>query len=82
MASSAKCKLTTFQGWKEFFEGADIPKTEAEGYARIMLANRVTRVSDLTKEILQDLEITTVGDILDILRAAKQTVKKETKERP
>ena len=83
MASSASgCKLTTFEGWKEFFEGADIPKREAEGYARIMLANRVTRVSDLTKEILQDLEITTVGDILDILRAAKQTVKKETKERP
>ena len=82
MASSAANKLTTLQGWKDFFEGAEIPEEEAENYARIMLANRMSRASDLTKEVLQDLEITTMGDVLNILRATKATKKEKVQIRP
>ena len=82
MASSAANKLTTLQGWKDFFEGAEIPEEEAENYARIMLANRMSRASDLTKEVLQDLEITTMGDVLNILRATKATKKEKVQVRP
>ena len=82
MASSAANKLTTLQGWKDFFEGAEIPEEEAENYARVMLANRMSRASDLTKKVLQDLEITTMGDVLNILRATKATKKEKVQIRP
>ena len=64
-------KITSENGWRAFFISADIPVAEAELYASKMSENRITRPSDLTKEILKDLEITTIGDILNILRKSK-----------
>ena len=64
-------KIISEDGWRAFFISADIPDTEARLYASKMSENRITRPSDLTKEILKELEITTIGDILNILRKSK-----------
>ena len=64
-------RIASEDGWRAFFLSAEIPDAEARLYAMKMTENRITRPSDLTKEILQELEITTIGDILNILRIAK-----------
>ena len=58
-------RIASEDGWRAFFLSAEIPDAEARLYAMKMTENRITRPSDLTKEILQELEITTIGDTLN-----------------
>ena len=64
--------LQSITSWEHFFVAAKIPQRDAKAYAKIFSENRITEVllPDLTKDNLQDLGITILGDALSILRHA------------
>ena len=69
--------LSTEDAWTKFFKTADLEDAQATKYAKIMVTNRVTRTEYLdNKEILKELGITSIGDILNIIRNAKKDAKK------
>ena len=51
MALTAE-KRTTEDAWTSFFKEADLEDAQAVKYAKIMVANRITRAEDLEKEVL------------------------------
>ena len=55
--------------WEQFFIDAKIPKKEAKTYAKLFTDQRISEstIKDLTKDYLQELGITVLGDILLIL---------------
>ncbi|PAV58592.1 hypothetical protein WR25_18685 [Diploscapter pachys] len=59
--------------WRRFFLKAGIPKGVAERYSLEFEKNRITAdmLPDIDKSILTDLGVTTIGDQLAILKAAK-----------
>ena len=57
--------------WKEFFIDCGIPDEESETYADIFAKNRIQGVEYLSKELLQDLGVTVIGDRLAILKTAQ-----------
>ena len=59
--------------WIKFFTEAGIPAGDAANYAVTFTDNRISRamLSDLTKEYLQDMGISILGDIISILKHAK-----------
>ena len=70
--------LSTEDAWTKFFKTADLEDAQAAKYSKIMVTNRVTRTEYLdNKEILKELGITSIGDILNIIRNAKKDAKKE-----
>ncbi|XP_031646315.1 uncharacterized protein C19orf47 homolog isoform X5 [Oncorhynchus kisutch] len=60
--------------WIQFFKDAGIPAGLAVNYAVSFVDNRVQKnmLMDLSKEIMMDLGITVIGDIIAILKHAKQ----------
>ena len=62
--------------WEKFFSDAKIPKKDATAYAKIFVQNRITGdlLSDLTKDTLQELGITVLGDCLAIVRHSRNSV--------
>ena len=66
--------LRSKEDWRQFFTDVSIPNAESEAYAEIFIKNRMTEVSvsELSREILHELGITTVGDALAIMRHAKE----------
>ncbi len=65
--------LRTEPQWKDFLLAAGIPDAEATTYATKFVQNRITELSipELSKEILQDMEITVLGDRMAILAHSK-----------
>eukprot|EP00117_Sycon_ciliatum_P048771 scpid62655/ scgid3874/ Uncharacterized protein C19orf47 homolog len=63
--------------WLGFFTDAGIPLREAEKYSLQFDDNRMKpdMLPDLTKELLNDLGISLIGDILAILRHSRQVQK-------
>ena len=61
----------SMDSWLKFLAYSKIPEEEAKTYADIFVKNRILDPSDLTKEILQELGITVLGDIIAILKHAK-----------
>ncbi|XP_064408792.1 uncharacterized protein C19orf47 homolog [Latimeria chalumnae] len=59
--------------WIQFFKDAGIPPGPAVNYAVTFIDNRIQKnmLMDLTKEIMNELGITVVGDIIAILKHAK-----------
>ena len=59
--------------WEQFFVDAEIPRKEAKTYAKLFNEQRISEstIKDLTKEYLQELGITVLGDILLILQQCK-----------
>ena len=59
--------------WEQFFTDAEIPKKEAKAHAKLFTEERIseTTLKDLTKETLQEIGITILGDILLILHHCK-----------
>ncbi|XP_053328927.1 uncharacterized protein C19orf47 homolog [Spea bombifrons] len=59
--------------WISFFKEAGIPTGPAVNYAVTFVDNRIQKnmLMDLTKEIINELGITAVGDVIAILKHAK-----------
>lgn len=57
----------------KFFEDSGIPTKLSIQYAMTFVDNRISRamLGDLTKEILKDMGITAIGDVISILKHAK-----------
>ena len=70
--------------WETFFEDAGIPKKEAKQYAKLFNENRISDqlIPDLTKETLQELGITVLGDILSIIRHCRTVMSSPVKVAP
>ena len=70
---------SSLEQWIAFFEYTGIPSDESKTYAETFIKNRVRDPSELTKEVLQDLGITVIGDILSILKHARIINEQEKK---
>ncbi|OTF76801.1 hypothetical protein BLA29_008461, partial [Euroglyphus maynei] len=64
----------TSHRWKRFFIDAGLPSDVADNYAIIFTENRIRfdMLDELNKEILYDMKIKKMGDIISILRHAKE----------
>ncbi|XP_059160554.1 uncharacterized protein C19orf47-like [Physella acuta] len=69
--------------WINFFTSAGIPAGDSAHYAVMFSDNRITRemLLDLSKEYLTDMGITRLGDIIAILKHAKDVFKQEAKDK-
>ncbi|KAL3865978.1 hypothetical protein ACJMK2_043320 [Sinanodonta woodiana] len=59
--------------WIQFFKDAGIPVADAADYAVIFSDNRISQdhLIDLNKDYLNDMHITIIGDVISILKHAK-----------
>ncbi|XP_062494587.1 uncharacterized protein C19orf47 homolog isoform X1 [Pezoporus occidentalis] len=65
--------------WIQFFKEAGIPPGPAVSYAVMFVDNRIRKnmLLDLTKELMNELGITVVGDVIAILKHAKVVYRQE-----
>ena len=69
--------------WEKFLKEAGIPDQPAKNYARTFVENRIQQPDDLDKETLKDdLHITTIGDILAIMKHAKSSAPSKSHFKP
>ncbi|XP_036393378.1 uncharacterized protein C19orf47 homolog [Megalops cyprinoides] len=70
---------TATSEWIQFFKDAGIPPSLAVNYALSFVDNRIQKnmLMDLSKEIMMDLGITVIGDIIAILKHAKQVYRQD-----
>ena len=71
----------TTNEWMKFFSVAGIPSKYAAKYAAIFQDHRIQKdmLKDLNKEILSDMGIKTMGDVIAIMRHAKEVDEEETR---
>ncbi|KAK7160083.1 hypothetical protein R3I93_007899 [Phoxinus phoxinus] len=70
---------TATSEWIQFFKDAGIPPGLAVNYAVSFVDNRIQKnmLMDLSKEIMMDLGISVIGDIIAILKHAKQVYRQD-----
>uniref|UniRef100_A0A665UHC8 DUF5577 domain-containing protein n=1 Tax=Echeneis naucrates TaxID=173247 RepID=A0A665UHC8_ECHNA len=70
---------TVTETWIQFFKDAGIPAGLAVTYAVSFVDNRIQKnmLMDLSKDIMMDLGITVIGDIIAILKHAKQVYRQD-----
>ncbi|XP_039642813.1 uncharacterized protein C19orf47 homolog isoform X4 [Perca fluviatilis] len=70
---------TATSEWIQFFKDAGIPAGLAVTYAVSFVDNRIHKnmLMDLSKDIMMDLGITVIGDIIAILKHAKQVYRQD-----
>ncbi|XP_034404755.1 uncharacterized protein C19orf47 homolog isoform X1 [Cyclopterus lumpus] len=70
---------TATSEWIQFFKDAGIPAGLAVTYAVSFVDNRIHKnmLMDLSKDIVMDLGITVIGDIISILKHAKQVYRQD-----
>ena len=69
--------------WEKFLKEAGIPDQPAKNYSRTFVENRIQQPDDLDKETLKDdLHITTIGDILAIMKHAKSSAPSKSHFKP
>lgn len=71
--------FTATSEWIQFFKDAGIPAGLAVNYALSFVDNRIQKnmLMDLSKDIMMDLGITVIGDIIAILKHAKQVYRQD-----
>ncbi|RUS79872.1 hypothetical protein EGW08_012350 [Elysia chlorotica] len=69
--------------WINFFTSSGIPAGDATHYAIIFCDNRITRdmLLDLSKEYLTDMGISRLGDVIAILKHAKEVFNQEARDK-
>lgn len=69
--------------WVKFFTEAGIPDSAAATYALTFVENRIqtNMLLELNKEYLKDMGITLMGDVIAILRHAKNVHEQEAREK-
>lgn len=69
--------------WVSFFTDAGIPSKFAAKYAVIFSEHRIQKdmLKDLNKEILYDMGIKTMGDVIAIMRYAKEVQEEENRKK-
>lgn len=67
----------------KFFVAAGIPSTTSAKYAHVFYDNRIQMdmLTDLNKEYLREMGINTMGDIIAILRHAKNVYEQNAQEK-
>ena len=68
-------QVASLEEWTTLLTSGGIPSASAETYAAKFVENRLTNLDlpDLDETILTSLDITILGDQLDILRLAKRS---------
>ncbi|XP_015225803.1 PREDICTED: uncharacterized protein C19orf47 homolog isoform X3 [Cyprinodon variegatus] len=79
MLTDAKCTSAATSEWIQFFKDAGIPAGLAVTYAVSFVDHRIQKnmLMDLSKDIMMDLGITVIGDIIAILKHAKQVYRQD-----
>ncbi|XP_045168252.1 uncharacterized protein C19orf47-like isoform X2 [Mercenaria mercenaria] len=74
---------TDMSFWIKFFKEAGIPAGDAANYAVTFTDHRITRAMllDLTKEYLNDMGISILGDVIAILKYAKTVHSQDVRDR-
>ncbi|PVD26151.1 hypothetical protein C0Q70_13820 [Pomacea canaliculata] len=82
MASGTESATETSY-WIRFFTDSGIPAGDATHYAVLFTDNRIQKgmLTDLTKEYLNDMGVTRLGDIIAILKHAKVVHDQDAKEK-
>ena len=75
--------ISETSAWIKFFTGAGIPASEATNYAILFADNRIKQnmLMDLTCEYLREMGISVMGDVIAILKHAKNTASTISRQR-